>query len=584
MKKVDVNFLVDLLIDNKSYFSMINLDIKRIIVSQMYFNCNINNITYAYIEYMDKKCKDQRQIMWSSKKNKIKDYSVNINNNKNYNNYNYRNDDDINNKYYNNLILNNYDLWKALWYKYISSIQLPNVINMNVRKFRIIFETVFTIYYMGVDFVKILFEEGEEALKTYQHRYGYDFRDYNINKKLSSLKIKDGDNIFYDAQENIGTYDIIYNNTLNIHKLYKLLLNINSNSGSRDEMTPMDFKNVIKSLLNGTVYVDQYVEINRTILNTAINNYERNYGLVLKNIEKNNFSTDIIQYIINAGANIDRKVNYARNTILYYAIDENKIPIVSLLLNNGVKLKINITDDNDINNNSDEDSDDGYNNVYEYNTEYDNNLLLATRNAKMAKILVDGGVDYKILNKEGQNLLYFFSGVRCSAVTKYLISLGLDINSKDNNGNTPLHIAIEDNNVSGSKFLLNNKADYTIKNNKNQTPFDLLGKKLKIRNNIIKLGIEIPVTAKTKKITKKSKTTKNLSRKPIKILNSNEYPDNENKSSNDNDDNNNNNDDNDDKNNNNDDNNQKCSGITLKGTKCGKKIKSGSKYCYLHSK
>ena len=129
-------------------------------------------------------------------------------------------------------------------------------------------------------------------------------------------------------------------------------------------------------------------------------------------------ATKIAKILIDNGSKVDG-IDASNKSPLYYAVEENNLEIVKLLVEKGAK--------------------------------------------------VEGGLDCY-----GRNPLYRSIENGNLEMAKFLIENGANLNLQaTNSGNTPLHLAINRRSMEMIQLLLDNGADLNLKNMKNQTPLDL---------------------------------------------------------------------------------------------------------------
>jgi len=118
----------------------------------------------------------------------------------------------------------------------------------------------------------------------------------------------------------------------------------------------------------------------------------------------------------------------------------------------------------------------------EANTKHSTPVHLASFHGgfKVAKLLLDHGVDINVRDKEGRTPLheslidlkdgmadYYIDAVRS------LLEHGADVNALDNNHLTPLHVVLQYGNIKAIRVLLEHGADVGARDNKDSTPLHL---------------------------------------------------------------------------------------------------------------
>ena len=88
-------------------------------------------------------------------------------------------------------------------------------------------------------------------------------------------------------------------------------------------------------------------------------------------------------------------------------------------------------------------------------------------------ILTSNVIDLSYQDKNGNSYLHLSVMENLEGVVKSLIEKGIYINIQNNDGNTPLHIAYLNNNIAIINILINNHIDTKIKNNNNKLAEEL---------------------------------------------------------------------------------------------------------------
>lgn len=230
----------------------------------------------------------------------------------------------------------------------------------------------------------------------------------------------------------------------NFNKLNKLLNNgVDINVQNKDGNTPL-----IISLIY--YYYHSYLNTPlRNIGHCILSAFTSKY-YYLEDISQN----DIIDYLVNNGANVNIK-NNKNKTALMYASTYDNFNIVNYLLKHGADP--NIKDNY------------GYT-ALTYASIYSDKTI--------CKCLIDNGADINTIDKWGCSILaniFICSNEYNIHNIIFLIKNGININTKDNRGQTPLiHIVLNNINIFNIRkliitFLIENGADINIKDNYGNT-------------------------------------------------------------------------------------------------------------------
>jgi hypothetical protein len=156
-----------------------------------------------------------------------------------------------------------------------------------------------------------------------------------------------------------------------------------------------------------------------------------------------------IERLLKIGANVNaitKKKGYPGWTPLIFAVRDQKLELVQLLLENGANVKAN------------------------------NNSALSIaaandKNGQLIQLLIEKGADVNAKDESGETPLvramYYNPNLE---IIRLLIEKGADINAKGNNGETPLFNAINWGTADIFRLLIEKGADVNAKNNDGDTP------------------------------------------------------------------------------------------------------------------
>jgi len=204
---------------------------------------------------------------------------------------------------------------------------------------------------------------------------------------------------------------------------------INEKNGLTEAKNPL-----INAIINNDIET-----VKSFIKSKNININILNYAIKENNIE-------IVLLLLENGADVNAKNNNGE-TCLYYATKENNIEIVQLLLENGADI-------NAINN-------------------YGKTPLIYSiwsNNKDIVELLIQKGADVNAKNNYGDTPLYYAIKENNKDIVELLIQKGADVNAINNYGDTPLYYAIKKNKIEIVQFFLENGADVNAKNNYGDTP------------------------------------------------------------------------------------------------------------------
>ncbi|KAL9568941.1 hypothetical protein ACKAV7_006927 [Fusarium commune] len=155
---------------------------------------------------------------------------------------------------------------------------------------------------------------------------------------------------------------------------------------------------------------------------------------------------DIIQLLLNKGAEFESKDNNGR-TPLSYAAQEGHGATVERLLDNGAKI----------------DSKDTYGST-------PLSWAIAFRQKVVVKLLLDKGADHESKDNFGRTPLSWAAEDGYEDAIQLLLKKGADLESKGNNGRTPLSYAAQGGKAAVIKLLLSKGADPKLEDNDGQSP------------------------------------------------------------------------------------------------------------------
>ncbi|OUM65276.1 hypothetical protein PIROE2DRAFT_7737 [Piromyces sp. E2] len=187
---------------------------------------------------------------------------------------------------------------------------------------------------------------------------------------------------------------------------------------------------------------------------------------------------NIVEYLLNHGANINEIINNQNETVLFYAVKYSNETIVKLLVDNGA----------DINHKN-----------------KDNNIPLGTvtyknKGANFFEMLINKNVNFEELNKNNGNSIFLNSLSNFNkTLFNYIMDImdmgdiEIDINHRGFHQNTAMIYAVRTNDIEIVSRVLEKSPDINIKNDKLETPFTLAVEKrnYKIMKLLIENGAEI---------------------------------------------------------------------------------------------
>lgn len=257
------------------------------------------------------------------------------------------------------LICNNIELWKSLWYKYISTkISVEDLTLIELKKK---FKKAFAIYEIGIFII-----HGKKSRlnisKIRKSIYPASMRlDQNEIEKIKKMKVKDVNNIIN------GNYDVIINNANNLRKIYAL-------KNDYDQI-----KNISKDI----VYFNQKFLWEHFLDYVAALADEKLFNIIKDNLNVSNLNHMLI-YIIK------RRMSYANN-------------LIELLIKNGADAN-NLIPGYSLKNYVDILIEYGYD-INKTNDKGDT-LLFYVENPKYVQLLIDKGADINHQNNDGNTPIH----------------------------------------------------------------------------------------------------------------------------------------------------------------------------------
>jgi ankyrin repeat protein len=158
---------------------------------------------------------------------------------------------------------------------------------------------------------------------------------------------------------------------------------------------------------------------------------------LLRIVQKRECTTEIVEGLLNNGADVNVKERLTSDTPLIYAIERQPANIVKMLIDAGANVNYRV----------------------KYATRQSVlHIAVSQQDAAKVKMLIDAGADVNVQENFEVTPLLIASGNKNTTITKLLLDGGADANLKDHYGNTPLHKAIYQN-ESMIKVLLDAGAD-----------------------------------------------------------------------------------------------------------------------------
>ena len=186
----------------------------------------------------------------------------------------------------------------------------------------------------------------------------------------------------------------------------------------------------------------------------------------------------IINYFTTKGLALD-STDELGNEIFSYAAKGGNISLLESLKDKGVNYKV-------------------------VNKDGENALFMAARGTRrnqngiaVFSFLEELGLSNQIINAKGQNLLHLLANRNKDiALFKHLINAGLDVNLADNKGNTPFMLAVQSNNIEIIKLLVQKVDNINTVNNKGQSALQLatLGNAVDVMRFLVAQGADVNTT------------------------------------------------------------------------------------------
>lgn len=191
--------------------------------------------------------------------------------------------------------------------------------------------------------------------------------------------------------------------------------------------------------------LDNHIDMVRLLLNNGASVNKKNKGndnnhhtpLTLATMKG---YTDIAEFLLEKNPALDEK-DKSGNTALTYAIENNLVKMISLLLHNGASF-------------------------YSHNFEQ----AINKNNPDILRIILDHDknlIKYRL--HYDRTALHKAVNGNAHASTQVLLERGVDIAAKDSDGNTALMFAVKNGNFDMAELLINNKADANEKNKNGDT-------------------------------------------------------------------------------------------------------------------
>lgn len=220
--------------------------------------------------------------------------------------------------------------------------------------------------------------------------------------------------------------------------------------------------NGIKSLLNQEVWLDMDIKTLESILADKSNiNFVDDEGYsALYYAISGNCGTDIINYLLEYGADVTNKTIYGETILLFSLSYNTHSNILEALISAGAD--INAGDD------------------------YGIVPIMRAKNKDELTFLIENGaeINFKTPN-DGITPLMQYASYSTSEMVKLLLDLGAEVNAKSSNGSTALMGAAANNiDLDVIKLLIEAGADVNVKNNDGETAITLADA---MDNNIVKM-------------------------------------------------------------------------------------------------
>lgn len=367
----------------------------------------------------------------------------------------------------------NYILFKYIknheWTKFKSFLQKDDDIDVNIRDENYNYLIQYVVLFNKIDETKLLIQKGcrLDIIDTDGRSILYIPIKYNyvdilkllldFNKEVIGISL-------IDIRDNFGLtglyYAIIFNNENTFDLLIKegSSLTIKDKKGNDGIHTAVQYRrlNFVIKIINKKVNLDTYNNMGDTALHLACT---LNY-------------TNIAKELINNGANINLQTFKERASPLMYAITQENMEIINILLS---KKNINL------------DLQDAYGNSALH-------IAIIEKTNKIINLLISNNLNYNLVNLEGNTALHIcLSDINTETKLDridYLNKLveNTNLNIQNNEGNTCLYLILKKQLWILSKILETKKCNFFISNNQGEVIFDLYDKKSKEFEIILKIA------------------------------------------------------------------------------------------------
>ncbi|XP_041467272.1 putative ankyrin repeat protein RF_0381 [Lytechinus variegatus] len=206
-------------------------------------------------------------------------------------------------------------------------------------------------------------------------------------------------------------------------------------------------------------------------------NKEDNYGFTALHRAANNGHIDVIKYLISEGAEFN-KVDNDGLTALHHAANNGHIDVIKYLISGGAEVnKV----DNDGLTALHRAVWNGHIDVIKYlfsegaevNKEDNDGLTALHHAANIGHIdviyLISEKADINKVDNDGQTALHHAANNGHIDISKYLINGGAEVNKEDNNGETALHIAAKNGRIDFIKYLISEGGEVNKEDNDERT-------------------------------------------------------------------------------------------------------------------
>ncbi|GFV23098.1 putative ankyrin repeat protein RF_0381 [Trichonephila clavipes] len=183
-------------------------------------------------------------------------------------------------------------------------------------------------------------------------------------------------------------------------------------------------------------------------------NVENNYGQTPLHIAAENGKLNVVECLVNKGANINAKRSGC--TPLQVAADNGELDIIKYLLDKDI-VKYLVSKDADIN------AKDKYGRTPLH-------FAVKSGNLDIVKYLIKNGADVNTKNRYNWTLLHEAAAHDGQLdIVRYLVDKGADVNARDKRGNTPLYMTVYHEELDIIKYLIDNGANVNVKNKHDET-------------------------------------------------------------------------------------------------------------------